>query len=250
VSAVIVAQDEERLVEGAIRSAAFCEEVVVVDGGSRDATVRLAEAAGARVVSHAPWPGFVAQKNFAVEAARHDWVLSLDADERIGDGLRTEIEALRAAGFAAAGYRIPRVAFHLGRWIRGTDWYPDPQLRLFDRRRGRWEGKLVHESVRVHGTVGRLRGEIEHHPYTDLDDHVATVRRYAALWAEQADEAGRRTGPAEIVAASLGAFVRNYLLRGGLRLGTAGLLVSGVNTFYVFLKLSLLLERRRRAARS
>src|SRR5439155_1047044 len=127
----------------------FCEEIVVVDCGSRDGTRRIAEAAGARVIVHEPWPGFVAQRNFAAQSARHDWLLAVDADERVSPGLRQEIQGRRAAGFTHAGYRIPRVARYLGRWIRGTDWYPDPQLRLWDRRRGRWEGALIHESVRV-----------------------------------------------------------------------------------------------------
>src|SRR5207253_5539192 len=143
----------------------------------------IAEQAGARVFVRSPWPGFVAQRTFATAQARHDWVLALDADERVTPALRGEIERMRAGGFAHAGYRIPRVAFYLGRWIRGTDWWPDPQLRLFDRRRGRWEGGLIHESVRVQGSVGRLRGEMEHYTYDDISDHLATIDRYTTLWA-------------------------------------------------------------------
>ena len=127
-SAVIIAQDEEENLGAALESARFCDEVLVVDSGSRDRTREVAAAAGARVVVNEPWPGFVMQRNFAIAAARHDWVLSLDADERVSP-------ALRGHGLRHAGYRIPRVAVYLGREIRATDWYPDPQLRLFDRRR-------------------------------------------------------------------------------------------------------------------
>ena len=143
VSAVLIAQNEERKVREAILSVLFCDEVVLVDSGSTDRTREVAAEAGARVIVNAPWPGFVAQRDFAVRAARHDWVLAIDADERVSDRLRREIEARRAKGFDVAGYRIPRVALYLGCWVRATDWYPDPQVRLFDRTRGAWEGVLV-----------------------------------------------------------------------------------------------------------
>lgn len=244
-SAVLITHDEEAKVQAALESVSFCDEVVVVDSGSSDRTRALAEAAGARVLVRTPWPGFVAQRNAAVEAARHDWVLALDADERVTAALRDEIVALRSRGFDHDGYRIRRVAFYLGRWIRGTDWYPDPQLRLFDRRKGRWQGGLVHESVRVEGRVGRLRSEIEHHPYRDISDHMRKIDAYTTLWALQAFESGRRTGALETAGATLWAFLRNYVLRGGLRLGAVGLTVSTLNTYYTFAKLAKLQERQR-----
>src|SRR5713101_5943926 len=120
-SAVVITQDEEARLPAALESVRFCDEVVVVDSGSTDRTLEIARAAGARVLVNSPWPGFVAQRNVAVEAARHDWVLALDADERVTPALREEIQALRARGFDRAGYRIPRAAFYLGRWIRATD---------------------------------------------------------------------------------------------------------------------------------
>jgi len=247
ISAVLIALEEERHLAAALDSVRFCDERLVVDAGSKDRTREIAEAAGARVLVNAPWPGFVAQKRLATEAARHDWVLSLDADERVSAPLAEEIGALAGRGFDRGGYRIPRVAFYLGRWIRRTDWYPDPQLRLFDRRLGRWEGGLVHESFRIDGPVGRLRGEIEHFPYHDLSEHLRTIDRYTTLWARQAHEAGRTTGVAEAVAASTLVFLRNYLLRGGLLLGRVGLTVSALNAGYAFIKLTKLLELQRQA---
>jgi glycosyltransferase involved in cell wall biosynthesis len=241
-SAVLITQDEARQLPGALESVRFCDEIVVVDCGSRDGTGAIAETAGARVIVHEPWPGFVAQRNIAAEAARHDWVLAVDADERVSPPLRDEIQALRAEGFAHAGYRIPRVAHYLGRWIRGTDWYPDRQLRLWDRRRGRWEGALVHESVKVNGTVGRLRNDLQHLTYDDISDHLRTIDSYTTLWARQAFAAGRRTGPLEAVAACGWAFFRNYALRRGALLGSAGLTVSTLNAYYTYVKLAKLLE--------
>jgi hypothetical protein len=245
ISAVLITLNEERNLPPALASVGFCDEVVVMDAGSTDRTRELAEAAGARVFVNAPWPGFVAQRNAAVARASHDWVLALDADERVTPPLREEIIAVRAAGFAHAGYRMPRVAFYQGRWIRATDWYPDLQLRLFDRRRGTWQGGTVHESVRVQGTLGRLRGELQHFPYADLAEHLQTIDRYTTLWARDADQTGRRTGPVEMALASTWAFLRSYLFRGGFRLGGTGLTVSALAAYYTFVKLAKLLELRR-----
>lgn len=240
ISAVLITLDEERNLPAALASAAFCDEVVVLDSGSTDRTVEIARGAGAQVHVNTPWPGFVTQRNIAVARAQHNWILALDADERVSPALRAEVEALRARGFEAAGYRIPRAAFYLGRWIRATDWYPDPKLRLYDRRRGRWQGGRVHESVVVSGAVGRLRGELEHHPYADISHHLRKIDGYTTLWAQSAHEAGQRTGPMEMAGAAAWAFLRNYLLKGGLRLGSAGLVVSVLNSYYTFVKLAKL----------
>jgi glycosyltransferase involved in cell wall biosynthesis len=241
-SAVLIAQNEEAKIREALESVRFCDEVVVVDSGSEDRTRAVAEAAGARVIVNAPWPGFVAQREFAVRAARYDWVLALDSDERVTPALHAEIERLRERGFAHAAYRIPRVAFHLGRWVRGTDWYPDEQVRLFDRARARWEGDLVHESVRASGPVGRLRGEILHYPYVDISDHLRKIDRYTTLWARQIFATGRRTGPVNMAAAGLWAFFRNYVVKRGFLLGTPGLVISTLNAYYTFVKLAKLYE--------
>ena len=244
-SAVVIAQNEEQKLPGALESVRFCDETVVVDSGSSDRTRELAEAAGARVIVNAPWPGFVVQRNFAVDAARNDWILALDADERVTPALRAEIEALRGSGFGPAAYRIPRVAFYMERWIRGTDWYPDPQIRLFDRRRARWQGRLVHESVKADGPVGHLRSDMEHFPYTDVSAHLRKIESYTTLWARQAHDEGRRTGLVDMTLAPAWAFLRNYVVKGGLFLGSAGLTVSTLNAYYTFVKLAKLAELSR-----
>jgi glycosyltransferase involved in cell wall biosynthesis len=241
-SAVLITKDEQDMVGDAIDSVRFCDEIVVVDSGSTDRTEFIAREKGARVLVNAPWPGFVAQRNVAVDSARNDWVLALDADERITPELRDEIHALRARGFTMAGYRIPRAAFYLGRWMRGTDWWPDPQVRLFDRRRARWEGELVHESVRVRGPLGRLRSEMAHYPYRDVSDHLRKIDTYTSLWARQKHAAGRHASTLDLLLAPNWAFFRNYFLKRGFLLGRAGLIVSALNAYYTFAKLAKLNE--------
>ena len=185
--------------------------------------------------------GYVAQKNFAAEQASHDWILSLDADERVSPDCRRDPQLL-ATEPAAAGCRIPRVTFHLGRWIRSTDWYPDYQLRLYDRRRARWAGRYVHESVQRGRRVGRLRGELQHYAYRDIAHHLQTMDRYTTLAARQMFEDGRRASWIDILVTPRLAFFRNYILRGGFRDGMPGLIISAMNSYYVGLKFAKLWE--------
>lgn len=245
ISAVFITHNEEDRFPAALESVGFCDEIVVVDSGSTDRTWQIAEAAGARVILNTPWPGFLAQRNFAVDAATHDWILAVDADERITPALRDEILSVRASGFRHAGYRIPRATFYLGRWIRATDWYPDFQLRLFDRRQGRWQGSLIHESVRVEGSVGRLRHEMQHVSHRNMSHHLQRIDSYTTLWALQALAEGRGSGAVQAVAASAWAFFRNYVVRRGFMLGGVGLTVSALNAYYTFIKLSKLRELSR-----
>jgi glycosyltransferase involved in cell wall biosynthesis len=241
-SAVIITFNEERKLLPAIESVSFCSEVVVIDSGSTDRTREIAEGAGARVILNAPWPGFSVQRNFAIDAAQHDWILAVDADERISPALRAEIEAERAHGFRFDAYRIPRVAFYLGRWIRATDWYPDTQIRLFHRRRARWGGSLIHESVQAAGPVGRLHADMEHYPYDDVSEHVRKINSYTTLWAQDAYTSARRTNVFAVAFLPAWTFFRNYIVRGGILLGRAGLTISLLNSFYVFLKRAKLTE--------
>ncbi len=142
-----------------------------------------------------------------------------------------------------AGFRIPRVAWHLGRWIRTTDWYPDPQLRLYDRRRARWKPRRVHESVTADGAVGRLRHELQHYTYRDLSHQQATIDRYSTLAAEEMAEAGRRASVFDLTVHPLAAFLRNYILRRGILDGVPGFMISAMNAYYVFLKFAKLRAR-------
>jgi glycosyltransferase involved in cell wall biosynthesis len=241
VSVTIITLNEADHIADAIDSAAWADEVIVVDSGSSDGTVDIARAKGATVSTRA-WSGYIDQKNHAASLARHDWIFSLDADERLTPALAAEIRALLATEPARRGYRVPRVTFHLGRWLRTTDFYPDYQTRLYDRRAARWQGKYVHESVAVDGGTEQLRNELLHYSYRDLRDHLDRINKYSTLAARQMHEAGRRSGPLALLVHPPAAFLRNYVLRRGFMDGTAGLAVSAVNAYSVFLKFAKLWE--------
>ena len=243
-SVVIITKDEAANISAALDSVRWVDDLVVVDAGSTDDTVAIAKRYTDRVVTHA-WEGYGAQKNYATTIAAHDWVLSLDADERVSGALASEIQALLDAGPAQPGYRIPRVTHYLGRWIRSTDWYPDHQLRLYDRRVARWNSRRVHESVIVDGQVGRLRAEIEHRAYRDVSHHLATIDRYTTLAAHQMRADGRRTGWFDLMGHPPLAFLRNYVARRGVLDGLPGFIVSVLNSYYVFLKFAKLWDLQR-----
>jgi glycosyltransferase involved in cell wall biosynthesis len=240
-SVTIITKNEAAHIGAAIDSVAWADEIIVVDSESTDATVAIAGRYRVRVVSRA-WPGYIAQKNYAASIAANDWILSLDADERVTAALAQEIKATLAGHPAPAAYRIPRVTWHLGRWIRTTDWFPDDHLRLYDRRLAEWTGRYVHEAVTVRGAVGRLRGELEHFPFNDIADHLETIDRYTTLAARQMYESGRRCGFLQLACHPPIAFMRNYLLRRGILDGAVGLVVSIMNSYYVFLKFAKLWE--------
>lgn len=237
----VVTRDESAHIAAALQSVAWADEIIVVDSRSTDDTAAIARQHATRVEVR-DWPGYGAQKNYAAELASHDWILSLDADERVTPGLGAEIRQLLEREPPARGYRVPRVAWYLGRWIRSTDWYPDYQLRLYDRRAGRWNGRRVHESVDLQGQPGVLRHELQHYAYRDVSHHLATIDRYTSLAAEQWLAEGRRTSALEAAIHPPLAFLRNYVLRRGLTDGGPGLLVSALNSYYVFLKLAKLWE--------
>jgi glycosyltransferase involved in cell wall biosynthesis len=240
-SVTIITKNEAARIGGAIDSVAWADEIVVVDSESTDETVSIAASHAARVITRA-WPGYIDQKNYAASIAAHDWILSLDADERVTPELAAALRALLARDPEHAAYRIPRVTWHLGRWIRTTDWYPDEQLRLYDRRAAEWTGRYVHEAVTVRGSVGRLPGELQHFAFDDLADHLETINRYTTFAARQMYESGRRSGVLQLAVHPAFAFVRNYILRRGILDGSVGLVVSIMNSYYVFLKFAKLRE--------
>jgi glycosyltransferase involved in cell wall biosynthesis len=246
VTVTIITRNESADIEAALASAAWADEIIVVDAESTDDTVDIARRFTNRVVVR-PWPGYGAQKNYAASLASHDWILSLDADERVTPALADEIRSTLASAPAHGGFEIPRVTRHLGRWIRTTDWYPDYQLRLYDRRVAAWTTPLVHEGVRIRGSCGRLRHELEHYAYRGISDHLETMDRYAGYAARQMFDAGRAPGFVDLVVHPRLAFFRNYVAKGGIRDGAPGLIISAMNAFYVFLKFAKLWELRHSA---
>lgn len=240
-SVTVIAKNEAPTIAAALASAAWADEIIVIDAESTDDTAAIARQHAHRVVVR-PWAGYVDQKNYAASIAAHDWILSLDADERVSAALARETQEMLRQEPSARGFRIPRVTWHLGRWIRTTDWYPDYQLRLYDRRAAKWTGRYVHEGVSVEGPVGRLTSELEHFPYRDISDHLETIDRYTTAAARQMFEDGRRASVLQMAGHPPLAFLRNYLLRGGVRDGGAGLIVSALNSYYVLLKYAKLWE--------
>ncbi len=234
ISACIITLNEAGRLADCLASLAFCDEVVVVDSGSSDGTEALATALGARVLQR-PFDGFRSQKQFAVEQARHDWVLCLDADERIDPTLRAAIEAARDGGFAdAAGYRFARLSEYFGRFLRHGNAYPDRVLRLFDRRRGGWRGtREIHEAASVDGSVVTLPGDVIHYPYRSLEQQLAKTQRYARMMAEHDFARGKRASLVKLVLSPAWRFWRGYVLRAGFLDGWHGLVYAYVRANYV-----------------
>lgn len=238
----VITRNEAANLEGALESVKWADEIVVVDSRSSDNTVEIAKRHATRVETH-DWAGYSAQRNYAAEIAANDWILALDADERVPPSLAAEIQHIMQKGPAAPGYRMPRVSFYLGRWIKGTDWYPDYQLRLYNRRVGQFNARRVHESVELsEGKPGTLHNALQHYPYRDISDHVTSIDHYTTLAAEEWFAAGRRTNPLDVVLHPPAAFLRNYVVRRGFLDGTAGFLISVLNSYYVFLKILKLWE--------
>jgi glycosyltransferase involved in cell wall biosynthesis len=232
-SACIITFNEADRIEACLRSLSFCDELLVVDSHSSDGTRELAVALGARVIER-DWPGYRSQKQFAVDAASHDWVLCVDADERVSEALRREITDLRERGFGdAAGYSLPRITDYFGRFLRHGNAYPDRLVRLFDRRRGGWAGEEIHENTRVSGRVARLSGHLEHFSYRSLGDHLNRMQRYADLMAQALYARGRRCGLTPVLLNPHWRFVRGYLLRLGFLDGWRGLVFALVEAGYV-----------------
>ena len=228
--------NEEDRIGDCLASLDFCDEVVVVDSHSSDRTRAIAAASGARVLER-DWPGFGAQKEFAVRAAHHDWVFCIDADERVSPELRAAIEAARRGGFAGTpGYEVSRVSTYLGRWIRHGTWYPDWKLRLFDRRRGGWGGRDPHDRVSVDGDVRRLAGELRHEPYRSFDDHLRTIDRYTSIMADAMRAEGSRARLSDVILRPPARFFVFFVWRRGFLDGWRGLLLAYLAAHYVRLK--------------
>lgn len=243
ISAVIIAFNEEKNIADAIDSVRWADEILVIDSESTDRTLEIAEGLEARVIVQ-PWLGFAKQKQFATERAANDWVFSLDADERVSEGLKKEIENLKGSEPNANGYSVPRLSVYMGREIRHGGWYPDRQLRLFDRRKGRWKDVAVHESFQLeNGTPAKLAGDILHFSVENAAHHHRMIgERYAPLAAKQMFEDGKRTSVFSIVTSGWAAFIRNYFFKLGFLDGFPGFCIAYFSAHHAFMKHLLLYE--------
>jgi glycosyltransferase involved in cell wall biosynthesis len=242
-SVCIITYNEAENLPRCLASVAFADEIVVVDSQSTDDTVHLARQAGCRVIVQ-PFLGHVAQKNLAVRAATHSWVLCLDADEWLVAGAEPVIRAaLAMPQEKVAGYELKRHTFYLGDWVNHGGWWPEYKLRLFDRQRGQWAGVDPHDRVQVRGVVQRLDVEIGHRSYRDIAHHVSKVNAYTTTMArEQYHRGARPVSALTLLWHPLGRFCRMYLLQGGWKEGCRGFIIAVIAAFYVFAKYAKLWE--------
>jgi len=236
-SAIIITLNEAGNIAGCLDTLPFCDECIVVDGGSTDETVKVAQGKGARVVSH-PFEGFGAQKGFALSIATGDWVLSIDADERVTSELAQEIRNAVAGG-AVDCYELPRRSAFCGRLMNHSGWSPDYVLRLFRRDKAYFSGDLVHERVVCDGTMARLNAPLMHDPVRRLEDALSRMDRYSTAGAEQLLAAGKRVSFTSGIFHGLWTFFRTYVLRAGFLDGREGFLLAVANaegTYYRYMK--------------
>jgi glycosyltransferase involved in cell wall biosynthesis len=232
ISATIVACNEADNLERALHSLACADEIVLVDSGSTDQTPAIAARLGARVINQ-PWQGYAAQKNFATGHAQHDWILSLDADEELDAQAQAAIGEWKSSQPAADGYRFARRARYLGRWILHSGWYPDYKVRLFNRQKARWEGKYVHESVKVKGRVATMPGEILHYTCDTLKEHLERIELYTDLAAQEMLEQGETVNFLKRWFDPLWVFLHTYFFRLGVLDGHQGFLIASMAAHYV-----------------
>ena len=241
-SVAIITLNAVAQLEACLQSVDFVDDIVVVDSGSTDGTQALAARYGARVIQQ-DWLGFGPQKQFAVEACAHDWVLCLDADERVSPELQSSIKnALKSP--STATFRFPRCNRFLGRYLKHGEGYPDWSLRLFDRRQARWSDDAVHEKVETQSRVGELSGDLLHDSAESLASYMTKQNRYTSLAAEIALNAGKRASFGRLALSPLIRFIKFYLVRQGFRDGVPGLIHIAIGCFNSFMKYSKMLERQ------
>jgi glycosyltransferase involved in cell wall biosynthesis len=245
ISGVVICLNEADRIGRCLESLSFCDEIVVVDSGSLDGTREIARKYTETVIEQ-PFLGYVEQKNFALEHAKNDWVICLDADEALSPELAANIRgALARDDGNIAGYSLDRVTHYLGVWHDRGEWYPDWQLRFFRRSRGRFAGLDPHDRVELEGPVARLPGRLLHWNYRNLSDHIQTMDRFSARMARSLADSGVKFRLRDLVLRPLARFLKSYLLRQGFRRGIPGLIVSVAGAYYVFMKYAKLWELER-----
>ena len=240
VSAVLITRNAAAVLDSCLGSLRFADEIVIVDSASSDATPEIAARHGARVVQK-EWLGFGRQKQFAVDQAKNDWVLCLDADERVSAELAASIQQALASPVSPV-YRMPRRNRFLGRWLSHGEGYPDWSPRLFNRMNARWSDDLVHEKVLYAVTPGTLSGDLMHDSSDDLAAYLDRQNRYTTLAARQAYELGRRSGVLHLLFSPVVRFFKFYILRLGFLDGVPGLLHISIGCMNSYMKYAKLLE--------
>jgi len=245
ITATVITFNEEHNIAAALESLRWADEIIVVDSESTDATAEIARSFTDRVFVR-PWPGYSAQKNFAAEQASSEWIFSLDADERVSEELKREIEQLRrgAEPTKEAAFEMPRSTYYLGQWIKHSGWRPDYKRRLYSRNRARWVGSYVHETLEIDGDVQRIAGNILHYTVRDASEHHLRMDRYTTLAAAEAHTRGESASLFTLLLSPALAFVRSYVLKLGFLDGAPGLAIARFAAHYDFLKKLKLWEMR------
>lgn len=239
-SVIIITYNEERNIEACLKSVCWADEIIVVDSFSTDRTVAIANKFTDKIFKH-PFHGYGKQKAFALSKAREEWVLSIDADERVPQALKEEIE-MAISNSAIAGYYLPRKNFFCGHWIRHSGWYPDYQLRLFKREKARFDERFVHEKVIVEGRVGYLKSPLTHYTYNSLSEYFEKMQRYVDLWAKDKKQQGKKGGIGKGFLHGFWTFFKMFFLQAGFLDGRQGLLLASLYAAYTLAKYARLEE--------
>ncbi len=236
ISICIICFNEEKNIRRCLKSSSWADEIIVIDSISQDRTLEIAREYTDKVYQRA-WSGYIDQKNFALSKAGNDWILSIDADEEISQDLKEEIRKEIEKKDAKDGYRIPRLSFYQGRWIKHSGFYPDRQLRLFRREGGKWTGGRVHERVEIKGNIGDLKKDLLHYPYKGvISGQLQTVNSFSSLMAEDMYERGKRYHPLLLLLRPLFKFIEVYLLKLGFLDGLAGLIIAVTSAYAMFVR--------------
>ena len=242
ISVVIITFNEEERLEGALKSVAdLADEVIVVDSFSTDKTLDLAKRYTKRIYQR-EWTNFSDQKNFANDKASSAWILSLDADERVSAELREEILDIKKGEPEYAGFSIPRRVYYLGKWIRHSGWYPDRKIRLFRKEEARWEGEYIHEKLVIQGKIEKLKGSIHHFTYRSIADHLDRINNFSKLGAQRLYTQKKRARWHHFVFLPFFRFIKSFFFRLGFLDGFAGLVISVLNSYAVFIRYAKLKE--------
>ncbi len=245
-SVIIITKNEGLNIRACLESVAWADEIIVVDSGSQDDTVAICREFTPHVYVH-DWPGFGAQKNRALNYASKDWVLSLDADERVSPELRRDIESALGAANVADAYSIPRLSNYCGRFMHHSGWYPDYVLRLFRRKHAHFSDDLVHERLLVRGATGQLDNMLLHYAFENLEEVLHKVNQYSSAGAQMMQQRGRQATLSGAVLRGIWSFMRTYVLRAGFLDGREGFMLAVSNaegTYYRYLKLMLLKQKK------
>lgn len=246
ITACIITFNEERKIHRCLESVSWCDEIVIIDSFSTDHTVDICRRYTDKIHQHV-WLGYVGQRNLVREMAQHPWILFLDSDEEVSDGLRHEILAEFENGTGEnVGYEFPRLVYYIGRWINHGEWYPDVKLRLFKKAYGRTEGEEPHDRIEVTGPVKRLKNPIWHYTYDDIRDQLDTLNRFSGITAQQKFVKEQPFRWLDILFRPAFRFFRGYIFRGGFREGAHGFIIAVMNSYGTFAKYAKLWELEHR----